>query len=154
MWIHHKVHIRGLNVAYMLGFPNDLVMDHILPCLVFACNLPLRGVSNDVYSMCDLCCLNREWRWPISFTPKYACFVLLNMIQEVLEVIDIGGWFEHKVLSKYNWYLELFKILFVCPPCMSLCLLVIPFLGLSIGDLLKEASYDGLHPHCHYNVCV
>lgn len=80
--------------------------------------------------------------------------MLLNTIREVLEAIDIGGWFEHKELVKYNWYLELLKILVVCPPCTSLCLLVIPFLGLSIGDLLKEASYDDLHPNCRYNVHV
>lgn len=86
-----KYIIEVLNVAYIHGFPNDLVVDHILPCLVFACNLLLRVVSSDVYSMCDICCLNREWRWPISFTLNYAFFVLLNTIREVLEVIDIGG---------------------------------------------------------------
>lgn len=114
---------KGLNVAYILGFPNDLVVDHILPCLVFAYNLLLRDVSSDAYSLCDLCCLNREWRWPISFTPKYACFCIIKHDSRSFRGHRHRGCFDHKVLYADNWYLEFFSRywLFVLPTRLCAC---------------------------------
>lgn len=56
------------------------------------------------------------------------------------------------MFSKYNQYLEFFKKSIVCPPHLSLTLLVVPFMGPStndlvfLKDLLKEGSYDKVDP--------
>lgn len=54
--------IEGLDVAYIPGLPNDLVVQHILSCVLDGCNPLLCVMSYNMTLMCNLCNINNEWR--------------------------------------------------------------------------------------------
>lgn len=112
--------IEDPNVAYISGLPNELVVAHILPFLLHACDRLLRVVPNDVSLMCDLRGYNRNWRWLISFTLNFTSLRVVKHWLRSLRGHRLRGWFHNKVLSKYNHCLQLFKTRVLCPPDMSL----------------------------------
>lgn len=66
------------DVAYIPDLPNELVVEYILPFLLPACDLLLKAVPNDVSHMCNLRGCNRDWRWLILSTPKFASFCVVK----------------------------------------------------------------------------
>lgn len=109
-------------VAYIPDLPKNLVVEHIISCLLAACDPLVRRVSSDVSPMCNLRCLNHEWGWFISSTPNYAFVRVVEHCFRSFRGCRHRKWFDQKVFSKYNHILELFKKPIVYPPHTSLCL--------------------------------
>ena len=148
-------HTRSRALLLTTLFPNDLVVQQILPPLLDSCDLTVRVVSDDDISMCKFHSINWEWGWLVSSTPNYASFCVVNHTLRIFKGHRHRWWFENKVLSKYNQCLEIFKMPILCPPHMLLRPLVTPFPNLSlkemvvVKDTMKEAKYGHFDANTH-----
>lgn len=120
-------------------------------CNIFSnafCNLAIHLLELSLIMSfpCDaLPGISREWRWFVASTPNYASFHVVKHLR-VFWGRRHKIWLENKVWTKFNWYLEAFKILIVCPPNSSFVHLS-PIPNLSPNELValkntpKEAKY-------------
>lgn len=66
--------IEDPSIAYIVGFPNDLVVQHILSRVLDGCNPLVSRMSYDVTLLCNLLSINHAWRWLLSIILSFVAF--------------------------------------------------------------------------------
>lgn len=133
--------IEDLNIAHILVFPKiwlwrifALVLWLHVTLWLGPCSMMCCSCANSV----DLIVNGDGF---VSSTPNFASFCVVKHCLRDFWSCRHRWWFDQKTFSKYNRCLELYKKPIVCPPCMSLHLLVNPFPNLSTKELVELMAW-------------